>query len=100
MKIIDFIYNNNGDAVGYLDGEFIYTITGEPVGYVDDTQVYKLSGSYVGELLEDMVVDMNLKGFPNLGKLPNPGNIGHLGNPGNRGHIDLGYPDIFDRLIG
>ena len=97
--MIDYLYDSKGNPAGYLDGEFIYSLKGEAIGFVDDTNVYKISGYYIGELLEDMVVDMKLNGMPRLSGIPKPGNIGSLPKPGNRGAINLGYPDVFFRLL-
>ena len=68
-----YIYNANGNPVGFIRGRFIHELNGNAVGQLNGTHVHKLSGAYVGELDHSMVVDKHL------------GNLGDIGHPGNPG---------------
>ena len=94
-----YIYDNLGNAVGYIRGQYIHEMNGQAVGQFNGTRVHKISGSYVGELHKDMVVDKHLGNFGNIGNPGNPGNAGNPGNPGNRGAVNYGYSDVFNKLI-
>lgn len=94
-----FIYDRNGNPVGYLNNKFIHTLHGIPVGQILDTHVYKISGEYVGELFMDMVVDMNLGDPGNIGHCGYPGNPGYFGIPENRGAVEIRYPEVFRKLL-
>ncbi len=55
-----YIYDERGNAVGYILGNFIHSMNGSAIGQISGTHVHKLSGAYVGELHKDMVVDMHM----------------------------------------
>jgi hypothetical protein len=98
--MINYLYNQYGNAVGFITGMFIYDMSGNAVGQINNgTHVHKLSGSYVGEIYKDMVVDMHMGNLGNVGNPGNPGNMGNPGNPGNRGGANYGYEDVFDKLL-
>lgn len=94
-----YIYDAQGEPVGFHRDRFIYRLDGTPIGQLNGTHVHKLSGEYVGELYEDMVVDRYSWDLGNIGSPGNPGNGGNPGNPGNRGAFNYGYPDIFAKLL-
>ena len=94
-----FIYDRNGNPVGYINNNYIHTLQGIPVGQVNDTHVHKLTGEYVGELYMDMIVEMNLGDLGNIGDGGNPGNPGFFGIPENRGAVEIEYPEVFTRLL-
>jgi len=99
--MMNYIYNELGDAVGYWQGRYIYTIRGEAVGQIfGETHVHRLSGHYLGELDHDMIVDKHLGNLGNIGNPGNPGNAGNPGNPGNRGAMSFGYSDVSGELFG
>lgn len=95
-----YVYNPNGNVVGFIDGFFVYTMNGDPVGQIHGLHVYTISGLYVGELYRDMVVDMGSGDYGNVGNCGNPGNVGNRENPGNRSAWRLGaYRDAFPQLL-
>lgn len=94
----NYIYNEDGDAVGFWEDELIFTMKGRPVAQLNGPSVHRLTGEYVGELYEDMVVD---RYFEDIGKIP-PTMVRRAEpakNPGNRGATSYGYPDVFDQLL-
>lgn len=98
--MIQYIYNDRGDAFAYIEGRFVHTMRGDAVGQiVGGTHVHRLSGSYVGELHHDMIVAKHLGDLGNVGNPGNPGNAGNPGNPGNRGRVSYGYRDVSGRLL-
>lgn len=97
----NYIYNQRGSAVGYVQGRYVYSMRGNAVGQISDgTHVHRITGQYVGELHEDMIVDKRLGNFGNIGNSGNPGNAGNPGNPGNRGFVNYGYQDLSAVLFG
>ncbi|WP_298210392.1 4-fold beta flower protein [Ferrimicrobium sp.] len=97
----NYIYNERGEAIAYIQGRYIHSMHGQAIGQiVDGTHVHKLTGAYVGELHKDMVVDKHLGNLGNVGNPGNPGNTGNPGNPGNRDRINYGYPDVSGVLLG
>lgn len=94
-----YIYDETGNAVGYILGNYVYALNGSAVGQLSASHVHKLSGQYVGELHEDMVVDKHMGSLGNIGNPGNPGNAGNPGNPGNRGAVNYGYRDVFHGLL-
>jgi len=96
----NYIYDNHGSAVAYVQGRYIYSMRGNAVGQiVNGSHVHRLSGQYVGELYRDMVVDKHLGNLGNVGNPGNPGNAGNPGNPGNRGAVNYGYNDVSADLL-
>lgn len=94
----NYIYNEDGDAVGFWEDHLIFDLTGRPVGQLNGPSVHKLTGEYVGELYEDMVVD---RYFGEIDRIP-PTMVRRAEparNPGNRGPTSYGYPDVFDELM-
>lgn len=94
-----YIYDGQGTAVGFWRRGYVYTIDGTPVGQLNGNHVHTLSGEYVGELYRDMIVDKHTGTLANIGNRGNPGRAGSPGNPGNRGAVNLGYPDVFHKLL-
>jgi hypothetical protein len=94
-----YIYDGHGRPVGFWKGKYIFLLNGKPIGQLRGTHVHKLSGEYIGELYKDMVVDKHLGNRGNIGNSGNPGHAGSHGNPGNRGSRNIGYPDVFNKLI-
>ncbi len=93
-----FIYDENGNAVGFRLNPYIFDINGDPVGQIIGTHVFDLSGKYAGEFYKDMIVDRNMN-LGNVSAQKPPGNVGSSGNPGNRGAVNYGYPDVFYKLL-
>lgn len=94
----NFIYNEDGDAVGFWDENVIYKLDGKPVGQLNGPSVHKLDGSYIGELYEDMIVDrfsQDLGAIDPLLATPR----GPVPLPANRGMMSYGFPDVFDQLL-
>lgn len=98
-RLMQYIYNSQGNAVAFMQGHYIFNMSGSPVGQLHGTHVHRLSGQYVGELHRDMIVNMRLGNLGNIGNPGNPGNVGSPGNPGNRGAVSYGYPDASDELL-
>lgn len=97
---MNYIYNESGQAIGYVQGRYIHSMRGAAVGQiVNHTHVHKLTGAYVGELDNDMIVDKHLGNLGNVGNPGNPGNAGNPGNPGNRGRVNYGYRDVSEELL-
>ncbi|WP_205786383.1 4-fold beta flower protein [Burkholderia sp. Ac-20344] len=71
-----YLYDQRGNAVGFIRGKFIHDMRGNAIGQIHGTHVHKLSGPYVGELYKDMVANRHMGNY---------GNVGHSGNPGNAG---------------
>lgn len=92
-NMADYIYDENGIAVGVIRSKYIHDMNGSAIGQIKGTHVHKLSGEYVGELYKHKVVDKH------MGNFDNPGNTGSPGNPGNRGAENYGYPDVFHELL-
>jgi len=94
----NFIYNEDGDAVGFHDDAFIYKLDGAAVGQLNGPSVHKLDGSYIGELYEDMIVD---RFSQDLGAIEpaTPPRGSPVPMPANRGMMSYGFPDVFDLLL-
>lgn len=97
-RMTQYLYDQRGNAVGFIRGTHIHDMRGTAIGQIRGTHVHKLSGPYVGELYKDMVVNRHLGNYGNVGHCGNPGNAGSPGNPGNRGSVNYGYPDVFAEL--
>lgn len=95
----DFIYNSNGNVVGFIHGKYIHDKRGYAVGQVNGTHVHKLSGNYVGELHKDMVVNKGLGNIGNIGSAGNPGKLDIPSNLKDRGTPTYEYPDVFCELL-
>ena len=94
----EFIYDEDGEAVGFWEDNLVFSMTGTPVAQLNGPSVHKLTGEYVGELYEDMVVD---RYFEEIDKIP-PTPVRRAEpakNPGNRGATSYGYPDVFSDLL-
>jgi hypothetical protein len=94
----NFIYNEDGDAVGFWDDAFIFTLDGRPVGQLNGPSVHKLDGSYIGELYEDMIVDRFSQDLGGIEPANTPAR-GPVPMPANRGMMSYGFPDVFDLLL-
>ena len=94
----NFIYNEDGDAVGFHDEAHIFKLDGTPIGILNGPSVHKLDGSYIGELYEDMVVD---RFSQDLGAIDpsTPARHAPTPTPANRGMMSYGFPDVFDQLL-
>ena len=94
-----FIYNEDGDAVGFHDEAHIFKLDGTPIGQLNGPSVHKLDGSYIGELYEDMIVD---RFSQDLGAIApfTPPKQSAVPSPTNRGMMSYGFPDVFDLLLG
>ncbi|MDX1454118.1 MAG: hypothetical protein R3217_01555 [Gammaproteobacteria bacterium] len=94
----NYIYNEDGDAVGFWEDHLIFSMQGTPVGQLNGPSVHRLTGEYVGELYEDMVVDRYFEDIeripPTMVRRADPAS-----NPGNRGQQSYGYPDVFEELL-
>lgn len=97
--MVDYIYNQRGEAVGFWKGRHIYELSGKPVGQLRDTHVHTLSGEYIGELYKEMVADKHIGQRGNIGSSGNPGNAGSRANPGNRGVVSCIYPEVWESLL-
>lgn len=97
--VVNYIYDGQGNPVGFWRDRYVYTLNGNPVGQLNGTHVHKLAGDYIGELLQDMVVDKHMGNFGNIGHPGHPGNPGNPGHPGNRGAMNYGYRDVFNELL-
>lgn len=89
--VVNYVYDQNGRAIGSIQGRYIHAMNGRAVGQLNGSAVHALSGSYVGELDHQMIVD---KGRGD------PGNPGDPGDPGNRGAAKYGYRDVSGKLFG
>lgn len=98
--VADYVYNQSGRAVGYIQGRCIHDIYGKAVGQLNGNSVHTLSGCYVGELDHQMVVDKGTGDPGNIGHPGDPGNAGMPGDPGNRGSANYGYRDVSTKLLG
>ncbi len=52
-----YVYNTNGEPVGFVMETFIHTMTGDPVGRIIGSRVHRIDGTYVGEWWKEMVVE-------------------------------------------
>ncbi len=95
----NFIYNEDGDAVGFSEENVIYKLDGTPVGQLNGPSVHKLDGSYIGELYEDMIVDRFSQDLGAIDPLITS-KRGPVPQPANRGMMSYGFPDVFDTLLG
>ena len=95
----NFLYDQLGNPVAFIEGDFVHSILGQAIGQVREKHIHKLSGEYVGELYENMVVDMNIGDPGTIGDCGDPGNPGFRGIPKNRGVIDTEYTDVFFKLL-
>lgn len=94
-----YIYEQSGQAVGFISGRHIHDLRGHAIGQIRNTHVHKLSGTFVGELEDQMVLDKHLGNLGNIGHPGNPGSRGSPGNPGSRGNLgSRGYSDVFYKL--
>ncbi len=41
-----YIYDQSGNAVGYMRGRYIHSMQGQAIGQLKGTHVHKLSGQY------------------------------------------------------
>ena len=51
-----YVYNTQGEPVGFVMETFIHTMEGRPVGRIMGSRVHRIDGTYVGEFYKDMVV--------------------------------------------
>lgn len=95
---VNFIYNEDGDAVGFGDEQFVYKMDGTPIAQLNGPSVHRLDGQYIGELYEDMIVD---RFSQDLGAIEPAKPAGRDGvpMPANRGMMSYGFPDVFDLLL-
>lgn len=96
--MVNYIYNEDGDAVGFWEDNLVFTLNGRPVAQLNGPRVHRLTGEYVGELYEDMIVD---RYFEHVGRIP-PTMVRRAEaakNPGNRGATSYGYPDLSETLL-
>ena len=95
---VNFIYNEDGDAVGFGDEQFVYKMDGTPIAQLNGPSVHRLDGQYIGELYEDMIVD---RFSQDLGAIEpaTPVKRDGVPMPANRGMMSYGFPDVFDLLL-
>lgn len=96
--MVNYIYNEDGDPVGFWEANLVFAINGRPVAQLNGPSVHRLTGEYVGELYEDMIVD---RYFEDIDRIP-PSMVRRAEpakNPGNRGATSYGYPDVFESLL-
>src|SRR5688572_24449933 len=94
----NFIFNEDGDAVGFWDGDFVFKLDGAPVGQLNGPSVHRLNGEYVGELYEDMIVDRFSQDLGSIEPAQAP-RAAPQAPPVNRGMMSYGFPDAFDQLL-
>lgn len=95
---VNYIYNEDGDAVGFWEDNLVFALNGRPVAQLNGPSVHRLTGEYAGELYEDMIVD---RYFENIERIA-PCMVRRAEaakNPGNRGATSYGYPDVFTSLL-
>lgn len=96
--MVNYIYNEDGDAVGFWEGNLVFALNGRPVAQLNGPSVHRLTGEYVGELYEDMIVDRYFEDIdkikPTMVRRAEP-----VSNPGNRGPTSYGFPDVFGSLL-
>lgn len=97
--MINYLYNEDGDALGFWDDRFVYRLDGTPIGQLNGPSVHKLTGEYVGELYEDMIVDRYFGDLGAIDPVPNPPRAKPVPAPPNRGMVSYGYPNVFDQLL-
>ncbi|HEX7046207.1 MAG TPA: hypothetical protein VF275_01365 [Gammaproteobacteria bacterium] len=96
--MVNYIYNEDGDAVGFWEGTLVFALNGRPVAQLNGPSVHRLTGEYAGELYEDMIVD---RYFDDIVRI-SPCMVHRAEaakNPGNRGATSYGYPDVFESLL-
>jgi hypothetical protein len=54
-SVMDYVYAEDGCALGYIQGRYIHAMNGSAVGQLNGRAVPALSGEYVGELDHQMV---------------------------------------------
>lgn len=91
-----WLYNSDGDAIAYVNGEYVFTPKGSFIGKVyEDNTVW--NGEYVGQIMLDdrLFYDTrslkSMRGIPGLPSLP-----GFVGEPPYRGPqtVPLGFRDV------
>jgi len=97
--MMDYIYNERNEAVGFWKRGHVYEMSGKPVGQLRDTHIHTLSGEYIGELYKEMVVDKHIGQQGNIGNSGNHDNAESHGNPGNRGVVICIYPNVWESLL-
>lgn len=95
----EFIYDQLGNPVGYINKKFIHTLKGQAIGQLNGSNVHNMGGDYVGELYNSMVVDANLPDPGKIGQKGDPGNAGFKGIPKNRGAVKSEYAEVFYKLL-
>lgn len=95
-----YIYQTDGEPVGFRFGDFIHDLEGYPLGRVVGTHVHKFDGSYVGELFKEMVVDKPIVRRRDAAPAAAPPK---LASPGRtcrrRGLVNYGFRDVFHLLF-
>ncbi len=91
-----WLYDSDGEAIAYFQGEYLYSARGEFVGKLyEDNTIW--NGDYIGEIMADdrfVFDERQLKasrGIPGRPPLP-----GFVGEPGFKGpfSIPLGFRDV------
>ena len=95
----EFIYDQSGNPVGYINNNFIHTLKGQAIGQLNGKNVHKMNGQYVGELYNGMVVDTNKPEPGRIGQRGDPGSPGYKGIPKNRGAVETEYAVVFYKLL-
>ncbi|HEX7029542.1 MAG TPA: hypothetical protein VF254_03015 [Gammaproteobacteria bacterium] len=96
--MVNYIYNEDGDAVGFWEDRLVFALNGRPVAQLNGPSVHRLTGEYVGELYEDMIVDRYFEDIQRI----SPCMVRRADaakNPGNRGPTSYGFPDVFESLL-
>lgn len=95
-----YIYQTDGDPVGFRFSNFIHDMSGRPLGRILGTHVYRFDGTYVGELFKETVVAKPvpanvrpIQPIPVPTAIPSPGPSYR-----RRGLVDYGFRDVFHLL--
>ncbi len=97
--MIKFIYNANGNVVGFACGRYIYQLSGRLIGQLNGSHVHKVTGQYVGEFYKDMVVNLATGNVTVIRDCKAEGNTTKQKDPGKRELSNYGFPDVFIRLL-
>jgi hypothetical protein len=95
-----YVYNTQGEPVGFVMETFIHTFEGQPVGRIIGSRVHRFDGTYVGEWWKEMVVERP-EGRPrSLPPMPVPPRRDPPGSTCNRRVVlHGGYRDMFHMLV-
>ena len=99
VQVAMYVYNTDGNPVGFVFETSIYDIDGTPLGRIVGSRVHRFDGTYVGEWFKDMVVRRPLARARIIPAAPTPPRRPPADASYKlRAVVDYGYPDAFPLL--